>query len=208
VKTESPAEDRPKGIPPPARKSTPVGTDPFSTPSAPGLNPRPEMAPPSPIVPAVEPAAAAPRPAPPATPPRPAATARPVAPPAPVEYEVAGTVVDTPAPVIPSSPPPATPARIAVAHFAGEKFAFDLTGPGRFEVGRSASTAFRVDHTTVSRRHAVLTLSDDRAHLVVEDLGAANGTRVNAREIKGTQELQDGDVLEMGEVRFKVRFET
>jgi pSer/pThr/pTyr-binding forkhead associated (FHA) protein len=212
VKTQSPVEDRPKGIPPPARMSTPLGTDPFSTPSAPGLNPPPEAAPPSPIVPAVEPAAAAaPKPAPPATPPRaaapPAATARPVAPPAPVEYEVAGTIVDTPAPVIPSSPPPATPARIAVAHFAGEKFAFDLAKPGRFEVGRSASTAFRVDHTTVSRRHAVLTLSEDRAHLVVEDLGAANGTRVNAREIKGTQELQDGDVLEMGEVRFKVRFE-
>jgi len=130
-----------------------------------------------------------------------------VAPPAPVEYEVAGTVVDTPAPVIPASPPPATPTRIAVARFAGEKFAFDLAKPGRFEVGRSASTAFRVDHTTVSRRHAVLILSDDRAHLVVEDLGAANGTRVNGREIKGTQELQDGDVLEMGEVRFQVRFE-
>ena len=201
VKTESPAEDRPTGIPPPARKSTPAGTDPVSTPSAPALNPPPEAAPPSPIVPAVEPAAAAPRPAPPATPPRPAA------PPASVEYEVAGTVVDTPAPVIPSSPPPATPTRIALARFAGEKFAFDLAKPGRFEVGRSASTAFRVDHTTVSRRHAVLTLSDDRAHVVVEDLGAANGTRVNGREIKGTQELQDGDVLEMGEVRLQVRFE-
>lgn len=200
-----------KVVPRPVKTESPAGTDPFSTPSAPGLNPPPEAAPPSPIVPAVEPAAAAPRPAPPATPPRPAAppaaTARPVAPPAPVEYEVAGTVVDTPAPVIPSSPPPATPTRIAVARFAGEKFAFDLAKPGRFEVGRSASTAFRVDHTTVSRRHAVLTLSDDRAHVVVEDLGAANGTRVNGREIKGTQELQDGDLLEMGEVRFQVRFE-
>ncbi|HEU0104796.1 MAG TPA: FHA domain-containing protein [Vicinamibacteria bacterium] len=211
VKTESPAEDRPKGIPPPGRKSTPAGTDPFSTPSAPGLNPPPEAAPPSPIVPAVAPAAAAPKPPPAATPPRPAApraaSARPVTPPAPVEYDVAGTVVDAPAPAVPSSPPPATPTRIAVARFAGEKFAFDLAKPGRFEVGRSASTAFRVDHTTVSRRHAVLTLSDDRAHLVVEDLGAANGTRVNGREIKGTQELQDGDTLEMGEVRFQVRFE-
>ncbi|PYQ38414.1 MAG: hypothetical protein DMF77_24165, partial [Acidobacteria bacterium] len=119
VKTESPAGDRPKGIPPPARKSIPAGTDPFSTPSAPGFNPPPEAAPPSPIVPAVEPAAAAPKPAPPATPPRlaapRAASARPVAPPAPVEYDVAGTVVDTPAPVIPLSPPPATPTRIAVA---------------------------------------------------------------------------------------------
>jgi pSer/pThr/pTyr-binding forkhead associated (FHA) protein len=64
-----------------------------------------------------------------------------------------------------------------------------------------------VDHTTVSRRHAALTLGEDRAHLVVEDLGAANGTRVNGREIKGTQELQDGDTLELGEVRFTLRLE-
>jgi predicted component of type VI protein secretion system len=115
--------------------------------------------------------------------------------------------VDTPAPVVPSSPSPATRARIAVARFAGEKFAFDVTAPGRFEVGRSASTAFRVDHTTVSRRHAVLTLSPDRAHLVAEDLGAANGTRVNGREIQGAQELQDGDTFELGEVRFTLRLE-
>ena len=103
--------------------------------------------------------------------------------------------------LVPAVPPHRHP------RFAGEKFAFDVTGTGRFEVGRSASTAFRVDHTTVSRRHAALTLGEDRAHLVVEDLGAANGTRVNGREIKGTQELQDGDTLELGEVRFKVRLE-
>jgi pSer/pThr/pTyr-binding forkhead associated (FHA) protein len=209
VKTEAPAEDRPKGTPPPGRPSTPAGTDPASTPSAPGLNPRPEAAPPSPIVPAVEPAAsAAPKPviaAPPIT--APPAPARPPAVPPPADFVAGSTVVDTPAPVIPSAPPPATRVKIGVARFAGEKFAFDVTTPGRFEVGRSATTAFRVDHTTVSRRHAALTLSNDRAHLSVEDLGAANGTRVNGREIKGTQELQDGDVVELGEVRFTLRFD-
>ena len=211
VKTEAPADDRPKGTPPPARPSTPAGTDPASTPSAPALDPRPAAAPPSPIVPAVAPAAApaaaAPKPAIPSPrtvappPPRPAAAAP------PEDFVAGSTVVDTPAPSIPSSPPPETPVKIATARFAGEKFTFDVTATGRFEVGRSASTAFRVDHTTVSRRHAALTLSEDRAHLVVEDLGAANGTRVNGREIKGTQELQDRDVLELGEVRFMVRFE-
>jgi hypothetical protein len=128
--------------------------------------------------------------------------ARPSAAAPPADFVAGSTVVDTPAPVIPSAPPAATPVRIAAARFAGEKFAFDVTGTGRFEVGRSASTAFRVDHTTVSRRHAALTLGEDRAHL-----GAANGTRVNGREIKGTQELQDGDTLELGEVRFTVRLE-
>jgi predicted component of type VI protein secretion system len=128
-------------------------------------------------------------------------------PPPPADFVAGSTVADVPAPVIPSTPPPATPIKIATARFAGEKFAFDLTTPGRFEVGRSAATAFRVDHTTVSRRHAALILSDDRAHLAVEDLGAANGTRVNGKEIKGTQALNDRDVLELGEVRFTVRLE-
>ena len=197
VKTELPAEDRPKGTPPPARPSTPAGTDPASTPSAPALKPPPAAAPPSPIVPAVEPAAVpTAKAAPPARPAPPAA-----APPR-ADFVPGATVVDAPAPVI-----PAAPVRIGTARFANEKFAFEVTAPGRFEVGRSASTAFRVDHTTVSRRHAALTLGEDRAHLVAEDLGAANGTRVNGREIKGTQELQDGDTFELGEVRFTLRLE-
>jgi pSer/pThr/pTyr-binding forkhead associated (FHA) protein len=196
VKTEPPAEDRPKGTPPPARPSTPAGTDPASTPSAPALKPPPAAASPSPIVPAVEPAVPTAKAAPPARPAPPAAA------PPPADFVSGATVVDTPAPAV-----PAAPVRIGTARFANEKFGFDVTAPGRFEVGRSASTAFRVDHTTVSRRHAALTLGEDRAHLVVEDLGAANGTRVNGREIKGTQELQHGDTLELGEVRFTLRLD-
>ena len=196
VKTEPPAEDRPKGTPPPARPSTPAGTDPASTPSAPALKPPPSAAPPSPIVPAVEPAVPTAKAA------TPARQAPPAAAPPPADFVSGATVVDAPAPVV-----PAAPVRIGTARFANEKFAFEVTAPGRFEVGRYASTAFRVDHTTVSRRHAALTLGEDRAHLVVEDLGAANGTRVNGREIKGTQELQHGDTLELGEVRFTLRLD-
>jgi len=196
VKTEPPAEDRPKGTPPPARPSTPAGTDPASTPSAPALKPPPSAAPPSPIVPAVEPAVPTAKAA------TPARQAPPAAAPPPADFVSGATVVDAPAPAV-----PAAPVRIGTARFANEKFAFEVTAPGRFEVGRSASTAFRVDHTTVSRRHAALTLGEDRAHLVVEDLGAANGTRVNGREIKGTQELQHGDTLELGEVRFTLRLD-
>ena len=42
---------------------------------------------------------------------------------------------------------------------------------------------------------------------MVEDLGAANGTRVNQSDIKGTRDLHDGDVLELGEVQFTVTFD-
>ena len=95
-----------------------------------------------------------------------------------------------------------------MARLAGEQFAFEINVPGRYEVGRGAAAALRVDHTTVSRRHAALSLSEDRQQLRVEDLGAANGTRVNGATVKGTtHDLKDGDVLELGEVRLTVTFD-
>jgi pSer/pThr/pTyr-binding forkhead associated (FHA) protein len=173
--------------------------------------PRPAPAPP--------PAAAAP-PAPPATPPPPAPPAArptlseraaapepaPAAPRAP-EPAMPRTVADMPA-VVPAPPPAAAlPAAIAVVRLRGQAFAFDVASPGRYEMGRAAAAALRVDHTTVSRRHAALTFAEDRRKVSVEDLGAANGTRVNRAEVKGTIDLHDGDVLELGEVRFTVTLE-
>ena len=95
----------------------------------------------SPIVPAVAPAAA-PRRAPEARDPvsahRRSAAATPGRGRAARRFRRAGsTVVDTPVPVIPSSPPPGTPVKIATARFSSEKFTFDVTTTGRFEVGRS-----------------------------------------------------------------------
>jgi hypothetical protein len=118
------------------------------------------------------------------------------------DADIDATVADRPALAVPAAPEAARP--IAVARFTAEKFGFAVEAPGRYEVGRAPATAIRVDHTTVSRRHAALTLSDDRRALVAEDLGAANGTRVNGREIKGSQALEDGDVLQLGEVSFTV----
>lgn len=96
---------------------------------------------------------------------------------------------------------------IATARLTGPKGQFALTAPGRFELGRAKTVPFRVEDSTVSRRHAAVTLSDDRRRVFVEDLGAANGTRVNGVAVSGAQELRDGDVLEMGEVRLTVTFE-
>jgi pSer/pThr/pTyr-binding forkhead associated (FHA) protein len=168
----------PVGSPPPRRPATPVGSDPASTPSAPKL--QPARIPPPPV--------------------RPAAAAPP-----PPEEEFSATLAEMPTPAMPMPAAPAPP--IAAARFKGDKFAFAVTETGRFDVGRSATVPLRVDHTTVSRRHAALTLTEDRRRLILEDLGAANGTRVNGVEIKGTQDLRDGDALELGEVRLTVTFE-
>jgi pSer/pThr/pTyr-binding forkhead associated (FHA) protein len=146
---------------------------------------------------------AAARSAVPATPaaPAPAPPAPPKAPPA--DEPINATVADMPALATAAAAAAAT-GPIAVARFTADKFSFAVDKPGRYEVGRATSTAFRVDHTTVSRRHAAVTLGEDRLTLVAEDLGAANGTRLNGREIKGSEALKDGDVLQLGEVSFKV----
>ena len=102
-------------------------------------------------------------------------------------------------------PRAATP--IAAVRLTGEKAQFALTAPGRFELGRAKTAAFRVEDSTVSRRHAAVTLTADRLHVIVEDLGAANGTRVNGVAVKAAQEVAEGDVLELGEVRFRATFE-
>jgi predicted component of type VI protein secretion system len=110
------------------------------------------------------------------------------------------------APAPPPSPPRPEPV-IAAARLSGDKGQFALTAPGRFELGRAKTAAFRVEDSTVSRRHVALTLTDDRRRVVVEDLGAANGTRVNGVAVTAPRDLVHGDVLEMGEVRFTVTFE-
>jgi len=109
------------------------------------------------------------------------------------------TVSDGPPLVVPKAP-----RRISAARLTAGTLAFAIEAPGRYEMGRATTANFRVDHTTVSRRHAAVTLGEDRRTLVAEDLGAANGTRVNGREIKGSQALEDRDVLELGEVKFSV----
>jgi pSer/pThr/pTyr-binding forkhead associated (FHA) protein len=201
VKSEPPAP--PAGSPPAVRPPSPAGSDPASTPDQPKLRPSPSA---STSRPPAAPPVVAPAPAPVA--PKPASARPAVAPPPEPVSEYAATLAEMPAPAL-ARPPAVTvkPRPIVAARFKSDKFAFAVTDPGRFDVGRSASVPLRVDHTTVSRRHAALTLSEDRAHVIVEDLGAANGTRVNGADLKGTRELQDGDTLELGEVRLTVSFD-
>ena len=52
-----------------------------------------------------------------------------------------------------------------------------LFKPGDYIIGREEGCHIRVEAELVSRRHAKLVLNYD--HAVIEDLGSANGTRVN-----------------------------
>jgi pSer/pThr/pTyr-binding forkhead associated (FHA) protein len=115
-----------------------------------------------------------------------------------------------------AAPParPVTPAQpvksagpIAAVRLTGVGTSLSVTQPGAYTIGRSREVELRVDHPTVSRKHARLILSDDRAMVYLQDQGGANGTRHNGKEVEKLAPLADGDTIGIGEVDLDVSLE-
>src|SRR5215218_6656538 len=70
-------------------------------------------------------------------------------------------------------------------------------------IGRASDNALIIEHSSVSRRHARLTVESGR--LMVEDLGSANGTFIGEQPLApNTPSLvADGQVLRLGDVRLE-----
>lgn len=68
--------------------------------------------------------------------------------------------------------------------------------PGEFLIGRSAECQLSLDDPLVSRRHAMLVVTE--SSLRVRDLGSRNGVLVNGVRIDGDRALADGDTLTIG----------
>ncbi len=75
---------------------------------------------------------------------------------------------------------------------------------GENVLGREGDDVVELHSPTVSRRHARVTLSPDRATL--EDLGSKNGTYVNESRVTSPVPLSDGDVVRVGSLVFTIRF--
>jgi hypothetical protein len=69
-------------------------------------------------------------------------------------------------------------------------------GDGEFVVGRSAGCQLSLDDPLVSRRHAMLVVSNDV--VTVEDLESRNGVLVNGTRISGKTTIQPGDKILIG----------
>ena len=67
---------------------------------------------------------------------------------------------------------------------------------GQFAVGRNATCQLSLDDPLVSRRHALLTVSEEG--VMIEDLSSRNGVLVNGRRIQGRVALQVGDRILIG----------
>jgi CRP-like cAMP-binding protein len=74
----------------------------------------------------------------------------------------------------------------------------------RATIGRGAENAIHLVDRSVSRRHAIVYLSEDQAF--VEDLGSHNGTFVNGEKVKRAL-LNRGDKLQFGRVVLRLKQE-
>jgi hypothetical protein len=70
-------------------------------------------------------------------------------------------------------------------------------------LGRGGEDVTEIDDTTVSRRHARLTLRQSDA--VLEDLDSKNGTWLHDERVTGRVVIADGDAVRLGSARFTFR---
>src|SRR5262245_7838050 len=80
----------------------------------------------------------------------------------------------------------------------GSSSMYRLPNPGEVTIGRAPDVELRVDHPSVSRRHARIQVNRGEARL--SDLGSHNGTRLNGVRIGEEHVLMTGDVISIGEV--------
>lgn len=93
---------------------------------------------------------------------------------------------------------------IAVEQGPKELRGVQIAVHGPVIVGRNPGADIVIGASYVSGRHARFTLMGK--NLFVEDLGSTNGTTVNKQRIDGPCGLHDKDVVTVGDVAMRVRF--
>jgi len=83
---------------------------------------------------------------------------------------------------------------------------FHLPRAGAVVIGRAPEVELRVQHASVSRRHA--TIRVDEGVVRIADLGSHNGTRVNGEPVAEARVLASGDVATVGDVVLVLHFST
>ncbi|MGW0767272.1 FHA domain-containing protein [Streptomyces sp. NPDC002676] len=75
-------------------------------------------------------------------------------------------------------------------------------GAQRLRIGRDPANGLRLNHETVSRVHAELSLQG--GVWVLRDLGSTNGTTVNGRRVIGAVVVREGDQVGFGRMAFRL----
>jgi pSer/pThr/pTyr-binding forkhead associated (FHA) protein len=72
--------------------------------------------------------------------------------------------------------------------------------PDQVVVGRGTACEWQLDDVSLSRKHARFHWNGRTGGLLVEDLGSANGTRVNGRPARNEVAVKPGDSVQLGTV--------
>lgn len=79
-----------------------------------------------------------------------------------------------------------------------------LLAAGTSIIGRDATAEIEIDHSTVSRRHAAITIDADR-NATLQDLSSKNGTFVRGARLDSAVPLRDGETFLVGAVQLLYR---
>lgn len=72
-------------------------------------------------------------------------------------------------------------------------------------IGRQEGNTIRLTERNISRRHARLLRGDGA--VLVEDLGSYNGIRLNGEKVRGQVQVQDGDLIQIGDYDLAIQNE-
>lgn len=70
--------------------------------------------------------------------------------------------------------------------------------PKTIKIGKAPGNDFVISNPTVSRNHAILTVTDDNQHALLRDLGSTNGTYVNGKRITKEENIDLSHQLQFG----------
>jgi DNA-binding NtrC family response regulator len=97
-------------------------------------------------------------------------------------------------------PPASAEALCGTAFVGAHSFALELPLTGALDLGRGADADVQLVSSGVSRVHARMTMTGERA--IVEDLGSRNGTFVNRAHVVAPVDVGHGDEIGIGDARF------
>jgi pSer/pThr/pTyr-binding forkhead associated (FHA) protein len=97
------------------------------------------------------------------------------------------------------APQPGPPARLVMMSPPAPGAEYALSRE-RMRIGRAEDLEIWVNHRSISREHAEVV--NEGGKLFIRDLASANGLRVNGGDTHN-HELKPGDVVELGQVRFR-----
>lgn len=112
---------------------------------------------------------------------------------APVQADAVTAMISAPAPGM------GPPARLVMMSPPAPGAEYALSRD-RMRIGRAEDLEIWVNHRSISREHAEVV--NEGGRLFIKDLASANGLRVNGSDTR-QHELRPGDVIELGQVRFR-----